>query len=362
MYVGLTNRPGRKNERRDKRRKIYVGMDLHKDSIQIAIVYKNGRMESNSKIPNTFKDIDDFLSEIPKNAGIVMESSSVSEAIFLHLRDAGYNPVLSNPYETRAIAHSKIKTDEIDARVLAELLRGGYISPCHIPSRDILEMRHLVRHRKHLAAEHRTMKRRIHAVLLSRGIRIEGTPFSLRYVAALRDLKDYRINDYLDIIDTIGEKIKRCDSTIQKKIENWPDDAPRLLLTIPGIGPYTAMVILAEIGDISRFPDSAHLCSYAGLVPSTHSSGSTTYHGHITKRGSEHLRTAMVACVQSHRIGHPDSNISSFYARIAARHGNAKAMVATGAKLLKVVYWVLTEQREYMRDAPTRDSKRDLKA
>ena len=138
MCVDPTNRPRRKNKRQDMRRKIYVGMELHKDSIQIAIVDRNGRMESNTKIPDTFKDIDDFFGGIPHHAGIVMESSSVSEAIFSHLRDAGYNPVLSNPHKTRAIVYSKIKTDEIDAKVLAELPRSGYIPNCHIPSSDIL--------------------------------------------------------------------------------------------------------------------------------------------------------------------------------------------------------------------------------
>ena len=327
-------------------------MDLHKDSLQIAIVDGKGRVESNSKIPNTFEDIDRFFGDIPKSAGIVMEASSVSEGIFLHLRDSGFKPSLSNPYKTKAIAYAKIKTDKIDAEVLAQMLRGGFIPHCHMPARDILDMRHLIRHRKHLAADHRTLRRRIHAVLLSGGIRIDGTPFTRRYVQALREMGDYRIDDCLDIMEAIDSCIRRLDRTIGERIEKWPDDDPRLLLTIPGIGPYTAMLIVSEIGDVSRFPDSDHLVAYAGMVPSTHSSGNTTYHGHITKRGSEHLRTALVASVQSHRIGDPDSNLSSFYSRIAAKHGNAKAMVATAAKLLRVAYWVLRERREYQRGPP----------
>lgn len=345
MYVGLANLSSRK----DGGRKIYVGMDLHKDALQIAIVDGTGRVESNSKISNTFGNIDRFFGDIPKSAGIVMEASSISEGIFLHLRESGFSPVLSNPYKTKAIAYAKIKTDRIDAEVLAQMLRGGFIPHCHMPSQDMLDMRHMIRHRKHLAANHRILRRRIHAVLLAGGVRIAGTPFSRRYVQTLREMKNYRIDDCLHVMDAIDACIRRIDRAIRERIEQWPDDAPRLLLTIPGIGPYTAMLIVSEIDDISRFPDSDSLCSYAGLVPSTHSSGGTTYHGHITKRGSEHLRTALVASVQSHRMGDPDSNLSSFYSRIAARHGNAKAMVATAAKLLRVVYWVLRERREYRR-------------
>ena len=104
MYVGLANLSSRK----DGRRKIYVGMDLHKDALQIAIVDGTGRVESNSKISNTFGNIDRFFGDIPKSAGIVMEASSISEGIFLHLRKSGFSPVLSNPYKTKAIAYAKI--------------------------------------------------------------------------------------------------------------------------------------------------------------------------------------------------------------------------------------------------------------
>lgn len=122
-------------------------------------------MESSA---NTLKDIDDFLSEIPQNTGIVTESYSVSEAIFLRLRDAGYNPVSSDPYKTRTITLQDFKTNEIYAKVLAELLRGGYISARHIPSQDILEMRHLVRYRQVFGSQ--TMMHHTHAIPLIRDI------------------------------------------------------------------------------------------------------------------------------------------------------------------------------------------------
>ena len=343
MYVGLANL----SRRKDGRRKIYVGMDLHKDALQIAIVDGTGRVESNSKISNTFGSIDRFFGDIPKSAGIVMEASSISEGIFLHLRESGFSPVLSNPYKTKAIAYAKIKTDRIDAEVLAQMLRGGFIPHCHMPSQDMLDMRHMIRHRRHLAANHRILRRRIHAVLLAGGARIAGTPFSRRYVQTLREMKNYRIDDCLHVMDAIDSCIRRIDRTIRESIEQWPDDAPRLLLTIPGIGPYTAMLIVSEIDDISRFPDSDSLCSYAGLVPSTHSSGGKVRHGGITRHGSAMLRSVLSECVLSHKRVRKDSNISRFHARLARKKGNPKATVAAAAKLLRVCYWLLKERREY---------------
>ncbi|MEM2759490.1 MAG: transposase [Nitrososphaerales archaeon] len=96
---------------------------------------------------------------------------------------------------------------------------------------------------------------------------------------------------------------------------------------------------------MNRFPDS-HLCSYAGLVSSTHSSGGVTYHGRITTRGSKYLRWIMIECMYVHVRTAPDSNVSKFYAKIARKKRKQKAAVAA-SNLLKVVYWVMKECRKY---------------
>jgi transposase len=125
------------------------------------------------------------------------------------------------------------------------------------------------------------------------------------------------------------------------------DEIASLLMTIPGIGYYSALLIVSKIGDINRFPDSYHLCSYAGLVPSTHSSGGITYHGSITERGSKHLRWIMLKCAPAHIRTNKKSNITQFYTRLAKIEGNSKAVVAAASKLLKVVYRVMKEKRKY---------------
>lgn len=353
MYVGTQNQPfdlGKNHALKE----IYIGMDLHRDTIQVAVRDENGHVILDKNMPNTTQDIDEFFSNIPKNAHMVMEASSVSTPVFLHLRRSGYDPVLSNPYKTKAIATSRIKTDKIDARVLAEMLRGNFIPRCYVPSEDILNSRSLIRHRKYLADQIRTYRRKIRSILMEYGIRIKGASFSKQYIERLRNINEYRINDYLDIIDIINERISGLDDIILQTIQRWSDDSAKCLLTVPGIGPYTALLVLSEIGDISRFPDPDSLVSYAGMAPSTYSSGTTTYHGHITKRGSQHLRTAMVASVHTHRRGDPNGQVSAFYDRVAAKHGNAKAMVAAGAKILRIIFQILKEQREYRKDMPVR--------
>jgi hypothetical protein len=143
------------------------------------------------------------------------------------------------------------------------------------------------------------LKNKIYGITLMQGVRITDTSaFSNNCVQKLKQLNDYRIDAYLRLFDSLDSEIKKVSKEIQSRAEK--EDVTKLLVTIPGIGYYSALLILSEIGDISRFPDSYHLCSYAGLVPTTHSSGGITYHGAITKTGSKHLRWIMIECVYTH--------------------------------------------------------------
>ena len=129
--------------------------------------------------------------------------------------------------------------------------------------------------------------------------------------------------------------------------ETSDDEDARLLMTIPGISFYSALLIVSEVGDIERFVDSSHLVSYAGLAPSTRSSGGVTYHGRITKTGSPYLRWVLNQCARAHMRTEPDCSLAIFYNRLTKKKGGAKAIVVASAKLLKIVYWVLKEKRPY---------------
>jgi transposase len=257
------------------------------------------------------------------------------------------NVVLSNPIKTRAIASAKIKTDKLDAVKLANLLRGGYIAECYVPDRRIMDLRELVRHRAALVRMRTKLKNKIHSIVLMKGIQISSKhcSFTHLYNEELKKLNDYRINGYLHLIESLDSEIKDVSKKILMLAKE--DEMASLLMTIPGIGYYSALLIVSEIGDINRFPDSHHLCSYAGLIPSTHSSGGITYHGSITKIGSKYLRWIMLECVHTHIRTNKNSNISQFYTRLAKSKGNSKAAVAAASKLLRIVYCVMKEKRNY---------------
>ena len=127
----------------------YVGLDVHKESIQVAVMDEDGKVLSNTKISNKNGEIMEMFAKIPENARCVMEPSSVWYGLFRFIADdLKRDVILSNPFETRAIATSRKKTDKVDAQILADLLRGGYIIKCYVPSGKTVQNRQLTRHRE----------------------------------------------------------------------------------------------------------------------------------------------------------------------------------------------------------------------
>ncbi len=267
---------------------MYVGLDVHKAYSKAAVVDEDGVLVREEKIESDPEKVEGFSNTLPADTSVVLESSSSWFWIYSILSKR-HNVVLSNPVKTKAITSAKVKTDRIDAITLANLLRGGYIAECYVPSREIMELRELVRYRANLVRTRANLKNRIHAYLLMNNIRVdEAKPFTKEFIRRLREIDEPRVRGYLRLIDSLSEEIHEASRVICERASTSED--AKLLMTIPGISFYSALLIVSEVGEVSRFPDSYHLLSYAGLVPSTYSSGGATYHGRITKQGSPYLR------------------------------------------------------------------------
>jgi transposase len=150
------------------------------------------------------------------------------------------------------------------------------------------------------------------------------------------------LNDYLDLLEGTEKKIKEAEKRIRAVCRE--DKICKLLSSVPGIGDILAVTIRYEIDDIERFMSSGRLCSYAGLVPSTYSSGNRTYQGKITKQGNKWLRWAMVEAAQ--KAPQNDLYLRSFYQRIS-KNGKKIARVAVARKLLEIVYRIWKEEKPY---------------
>ena len=224
----------------------------HKRTIQIAVVDKHGNKLLNKNISSSLDVLKKELARMPRDTQYVIESSSVWEGVYNCMaHDLGLDVILSNPYKTRLIAESKKKTDKVDAFILADMLRGGYIASCYVPDFETIDNRKLARYRGTLVRNRTGLKNSIHGILLQAGFKGRGTPFSPGWLMRVRGINDYRIHGYLRNIDAVNDLIAQADVRIADAVKASPN--AMLLKTIPGVGNYSALIISSEIGDIARF-------------------------------------------------------------------------------------------------------------
>src|SRR4030042_2093621 len=149
---------------------LYIGLDVHKEFCQACVIDERGRALSNERFPSTHESLDVFLAGI-KDAKFVLESTGIWEYIYEGIEDRGFEVVLAHPLKVRAIAEARVKTDKVDAETLAQLLRADLIPRSWVPSRDIRDLRQLVRQRAYLVKQSTSFKNRISAELLRRGVK-----------------------------------------------------------------------------------------------------------------------------------------------------------------------------------------------
>ena len=245
-----------------------------------------------------------------------------------------------------AIASAKIKNDKLDSHMLAQLLRAT-VHVCSLKTRKLKE---LLRHRQRLVADATRMKNRIHMLLMKNNTAIPVSDlFGAKGMKYLKDIDlpiyhRQQLKSYLKLYSQLTKQIQPLTKRIGHLAKK--DPMAQLLMTIPGIGPLTAMFITAEIEDISRFPSYRNLSSYAGLVPCLDASAEKSRTGRITKQGSPYLRTALVEAAQTiPRMNKTRLNI--FFRKRIVRAGYQKAVVATAHKILQYVYYVLKNQTPY---------------
>ena len=326
---------------------VYVGLDAHKKFCYATSMDKSGNIIGRDRFPTTDVCLDKFMETIGSSAKVVVEASTSGLRVYDYLDANDADVVMAHPLKLKAIASAKVKTDKIDSEVLANLLRADFIPEAYVPLREIRDLRGLVRHRTAVVKMQTSAKNRIHSILTLEGIDYSFSDLfgkggrKMLETVELRKYNRVAVNNYLDILDNMGLKIKEVSGLIDEEVDNAENSDAKLLASeIKGFGKYTALLCTAEIGDVNRFPHYKKLSSYAGLVPSTSSSGGKTQHGKITKQGAKLLRWALVQAAW--RVIKYDDNLRDFYNRMKKKKGSSKAITATARKLLKKIYYKLT--------------------
>jgi transposase len=266
---------------------LVCGLDVHKDSVYATVMNYGGEVVDKRKLTND--EVVNYLSQYPIDK-VAMESSTSIVPIYRALRGKGYEILVSHPKKTRLIAESRIKTDRVDSWALTELARLDALPLSYMPPDDIAALREKVRRRAFLVRMHSKLKVKIKAQLVISGFTppSEYGLFTSKGLEWLRSLQLDAVDSYLPVISTLDIQVGKLSRELRGVASG--DEDVRLLMTIPGIGYYSALLVKSEIGTVDRFPDGEKLCSYAGLAPGMRSSAGRTVRGHITKEGNKYLR------------------------------------------------------------------------
>lgn len=327
----------------------YIGMDIHKQFTVAVVKDEQGNELAEEKFTNSPEHFATFLTRFaPEETRIVIESTGVWEYIYDILEAMRYVVKLANPVRTRAIAEARIKTDRVDAATLADLLRANLVAESYIPPKPVRRLREIVRERSVFVKQTTQIKNRIHALLVKRGMNLPAKTLCKSARLWLREQPDEQsmLRHYLNLLDYHEQELDVIEKEIRGIAETNSD--AQLLMTIPGIASIRAMDLLAEIGEISRFPTAEKLCSYAGLVPSVHQSGNTLRFGRLIQQSSKSLKHTFVETSWNLVRTRESNPLQEFYKKLVKKKGKQKAICAVAHKLCRIVHAMLTKKREFM--------------
>ncbi len=330
-----------------------IGVDYHKMYSHLTILDAAGQVVRAGKIANTAEAVRDFVGPYGPEAEAALEATRNWTVMYDLLAEVVTKVHLVHPLKVRAIAEARIKTDRIDSRILAHLLRCDLLPTAYVRPAAQRGTQELLRQRLFLVRLRTMVKNRIHVLVdRQRVIRDMARQYSdLFGQAGLAWLRDVALpapqRDLLDrdlrLFDELHARILETDGAVRHLVQGNP--AIRLVQTIPGIGLFFAALVVTEIGTITRFGSPGKLWSYAGLVPSVHASGGKVFHGRLTKQGNKWLRWAAVEAVRPAIV--TDAELRQYYERVRARRGSNPAKVATARRLLTIVYQVMRDERAF---------------
>jgi len=325
---------------------MYLGIDIHKRYAQVAVLDENGKIDREVRVKNA--NLDEIAQQYAGSEAAIEATSN-----YYHIHDtlSEYLDVtVANPSELKLIADSDTKTDRVDAKELARLVRLGSIPESYVPSDEIRECRALVRGRYKLVENRKDYANKIHGLLTEHAITRKVKPLSVKGRKFLEELTlpapwDKLLETHLEMIETFTDQIEQLEAAIEDRAASLPET--QLLMTIPGVSYYSALLIYAEIGEIDRFDEAKQVVSYAGLNPVIRESGDSRFEGGISKKGSGKLRWILVQCSYTavHRC--KDEYLSRFYNRLERRKSSKEAIVATARKLLVSIFHMLDRGEVY---------------
>ncbi|MGH7517121.1 MAG: IS110 family transposase [Gemmatimonadales bacterium] len=328
----------------------YAGLDLHKRCLTLCVLDSAGQVvREQRKLAPTLEAVTALLAGLGGPVTVVLEATLQWTWFHDRLTALGHPVLVAHPQQLKLISQARCKTDPIDARKLAELGRVHLVPAIWVPDPATRERRLRLRGRARLVRWRTRLKNRVHALLAGENFRAPGTDLfsggGRAWLAAVPVPAAVRaeIEVTLELIAALDTQVAVYDQLIRRWARALP--AAQLLQSVPGIGPFGALLLLAELGTITRFRSSHELTAYAGLVPSTRSSGGKTAHGSVGPAGSGWLKWILIEAVQT--LKQRPGPVQAHYERLLQAKGKPKATVAAARKLCCYLYWMLRNGWSY---------------
>ena len=338
-----------------------IGLDIHRAFAE-AVAWEDGRLRRLGRVDMRRDLLAAFAAKLSPNDVVVIEATgnatSAAAVVAPHVKKV----VIANPKQVRIIAYAKIKTDTIDAGVLAQLYASGFLPEVWIADEPTQALRRQVTRRNQIVRQRSRLKNIIQSILHSH--LIPSCPHADLCGAKGRTWLSEQVvpeDERLAIdrhnreFDRLGEDLQIIERDLARSA--LADDGVKRLMTIPGVDMTVALAMKAAIGDVTRFDEPQRLVSYLGLNPSVRQSGpGPAYHGRITKQGRGHARGMLVEAAWA--AARAPGPLRAFFLRVRARRGQHVAAVATARKLAVVIWHLLMKGESYAWARPSLHAKK----
>lgn len=311
----------------------YVGLDVHAETIAVAIADPSGDLRSYGNIPAHTHALDKLhrrLTEDGSEVRYVYEAGPTGFALCRHLRSRKIVCQIVSPSHIPKCASDRVKTDRRDALALARLFRAGELTPIHVPDEADEAIRDLVRGRLTAVEDLRRCRQRIKGFLLRYNLRYSGksswTAEHLNYLSRIKfqfPAQQLAFEELLNAVKDPSDRIQRIEAALEEQAKSWARyPLVQALMCLRGFAFINALTWVAEIGDFSRFDHPSKLMSFVGITPSEDSSGQRRKQGSITKTGNSACRRAIIEAAWQYRL--PARVTPTIRAR---HHGQPKAVL-----------------------------------
>jgi transposase len=320
----------------------YIGVDLH--TTQITVCYWQSEAPQETFAVYPLAQIAELTAGLQRTDALAVEATGNTRWFVGQVKGLVGEVVIVNPREFEVIKKSVKKTDKNDARQLARFLQAGLLPQVREKSEPAERVASLNETRSKLVRLKTSFLNKIHALAVSRGRKLKkeslGSEVGLERVLAMdwSAAERLELEIIADEIRHLRASIKRLDKVLAQEAEKLP--GYRNLVSMTGLGPRSAGVLLSVIGGVEDFADADKLASYFGIVPRVSNSNESVKSGRITKRGHKTGRTTLVQCTLA-ALRHNDY-LKKYYESVKARRGHGKAKIAAARKYLRLIYNVLS--------------------